>query len=152
MTRKLKLYESGCDDEPTESFSGHDDQEFPCTGTGLGWHNVKMENMAATGHKVLLYSDGGCLNPIGEVFTDDSCYAAPGNVSDQNQNLLSLFRELTEIKDGDNRVRYFTRIRARNYPRRPSCTVGTSYQSSCSWIVSLGGYTNRLQTQSRVPI
>jgi hypothetical protein len=81
LIRNLNLYESGCDDEPTENFSGHDDQEFSCTGSTLGWHNVKMENMAATSHKVILYSDGGCLNQIGEVTTDDFCYVAPTNVS-----------------------------------------------------------------------
>jgi hypothetical protein len=42
-----------------------------------------MENMAATGHKVLLYSDGGCLNQVGDVYTDDFCYVAPSNVSNQ---------------------------------------------------------------------
>jgi hypothetical protein len=84
VIRKLNLYESGCDDEATEYFSGHDDQEFSCTGSVTGWHNVKMENLAATGHKVLLYSDGGCLNQIGEVSRDDYCYAAPTDVSGQN--------------------------------------------------------------------
>ncbi|KAF1832305.1 hypothetical protein BDW02DRAFT_581314 [Decorospora gaudefroyi] len=58
---------------------GHDDQEFFCTGSVLGWHNVKMENLQATGHKVILYSDGGCLDQIGEAFTDDTCYSAPTN-------------------------------------------------------------------------
>jgi hypothetical protein len=43
-----------------------------------------MENMAATGHKVILYSDGGCLSQIGEVLKDNSCYAAPSDVSAQN--------------------------------------------------------------------
>jgi hypothetical protein len=84
VLRNLNLYESGCDNEPTENSSGHDDQQFSCTGSVLGWHNVKMENMAATGHKVILYSDGGCLNQIGEVFTDNKCYSAPTNVSAQN--------------------------------------------------------------------
>jgi hypothetical protein len=42
---------------------------------------VKMENMAATGHKVILYSDPGCLNQIGEVVKDDLCYSAPSDVS-----------------------------------------------------------------------
>jgi hypothetical protein len=93
VIRKLNLYESGCDDEPTETFSGHDDQQFPCAGSVLGWHNVKMENMAATGHKVVLYSDGGCQNQIGEVFKDNSCYAAPKDVSAQN-------REPTEVTLG----------------------------------------------------
>jgi hypothetical protein len=50
-------------------------------GSSLGWHNVKMENMAATGHKVILYSDGGFLNQIGEVAKDDFCYVARTNVS-----------------------------------------------------------------------
>jgi hypothetical protein len=86
LIRNLYLYESGCDDEPTEHFGGHDDQTFPCTGSVTGWHNVKMENLAATGHKVLLYSDGGCLSQIGEVTKDNSCYAAPSDVSAQNSN------------------------------------------------------------------
>jgi len=87
VIRNLNLYESGCDDEPTENFSGHDDQEFACAGSVMGWHNVKMENLAATGHKVLLYSDGGCLNQIGEVLTDDLCYSAPTDVSAQHLKL-----------------------------------------------------------------
>lgn len=84
MIRNLNLYTSGCDDEPTENFSGHDDQQFTCTGSVTGWHNVKMENIAATGHKVILYSDGGCLNKIGEVLKDNFCYSAPKDVSARN--------------------------------------------------------------------
>lgn len=63
--RELSLYKSGCDDEETETFSGHDDQTFPCAGGSIGWHNVKMDNMEATGHKVILYSDVGCGNVMG---------------------------------------------------------------------------------------
>jgi hypothetical protein len=43
-----------------------------------------MENIAATGHKVVLYSDPGCFNQIGEVVKDDLCYSAPSDVSAQN--------------------------------------------------------------------
>jgi hypothetical protein len=80
--RELALYTSGCDDEETETFSGHDDQTFPCAGGDHGWHNVKMDNMAATGHKVILYSDPACSNEIGQVTKDGSCYVAPSDVSE----------------------------------------------------------------------
>ncbi|KAK3207759.1 hypothetical protein GRF29_96g349053 [Pseudopithomyces chartarum] len=76
---KLYLYTSGCDDEETEYFSGTDQQEFQCTGSVTGWHNAKMENIAANGLKVMLYSDGGCLNKIGEVSRDGTCYSAPSD-------------------------------------------------------------------------
>lgn len=81
LVRQLNLYTSGCDDEETEHFSGHDDQTFPCAGGAHGWHNVKMDNMAATGHKVILYADMACSDEIGQVTKDGSCYAAPSDVS-----------------------------------------------------------------------
>lgn len=40
-----------------------------------------MDNMAATGHEVILYSDMACSNEIGQVTKDGSCYAAPSDVS-----------------------------------------------------------------------
>lgn len=49
-----------------------------------------MENMAATGHKVLLYSDGGCLNQIGEVSRDGTCYSAPSDVSETLESLRNI--------------------------------------------------------------
>ncbi|KAJ4293569.1 hypothetical protein N0V90_008852 [Kalmusia sp. IMI 367209] len=74
----LELYTSGCDGDYDSMFSGHDDQQFPCTGGAEGgFHNVKMVNMAATGHKVLLYSDLACTNQVGEVKRDGTCYSAP---------------------------------------------------------------------------
>jgi hypothetical protein len=39
-----------------------------------------MENIAANGLKVMLYSDGGCFNKIGEVSRDGTCYSAPSDV------------------------------------------------------------------------
>jgi hypothetical protein len=80
--RKLNLYTSGCDDEPTEFFSGHDDQTFPCAGGIIGWHNAKMDNLEATGHKVILYSDASCVNEIGQVKKDGTCYSSPSDVSE----------------------------------------------------------------------
>lgn len=82
LRRVLKLYESGCDDKETETFNGHDDQTFPCAGGSIGWHNVKMTNLEATGHKIILYSDTACLNRIDEVTRDGMCYSAPSDVSE----------------------------------------------------------------------
>ncbi|KAF2656731.1 hypothetical protein K491DRAFT_715128 [Lophiostoma macrostomum CBS 122681] len=74
---ELQLWTSGCDGEPTETFSGHDDQMFPCGGGDHAWHSVKMDNMEATGHMVKLYGDPGCQEePIATLTRDGTCYSA----------------------------------------------------------------------------
>jgi hypothetical protein len=55
---------------------------FPCAGGNQAWHNAKMDNMEATGHKVVLYSDTACMpeNEIGQLKKDGTCYSAPTDV------------------------------------------------------------------------
>lgn len=105
FSRELQLYTSGCDGEYDEHLSGTNDQTFPCTGSVTGWHNAKMDNMAANGLKVLLYADGGCLNQIGEVNRDDTCYAAPKDVRALVEHVFLVSDILTVILVCDLGVR-----------------------------------------------
>ncbi|KAF1967454.1 hypothetical protein BU23DRAFT_602874 [Bimuria novae-zelandiae CBS 107.79] len=79
----LHEWTSGCDGEPQHIFAGQNSDEFACTtGDPEGYHSICMENMAANGLKVLMYSDGGCNSYVDEVKRDGTCYSAPSDVSE----------------------------------------------------------------------
>lgn len=99
--RELSLYTSSCDDKPIEKWTGHDDQNFRCIGSGKDWHNVKLKNIAATGHKVILYSDMSCSHEIGRAVKDNRFYSLPSDVSKMLYYCFKVLWGLIYVLDGD---------------------------------------------------
>ncbi|KAF2443133.1 hypothetical protein P171DRAFT_363470 [Karstenula rhodostoma CBS 690.94] len=131
---EVSLYKSGCDDEATESFSGHDDQTFPCAGGSVGWHNVNMKNLEATGHKVVLYSDLGCLDEIGQVTKDGRCYSAPSDVMSLLFTASTLTTTLAQNSSCDTQNEIYINL---NSTGQHEFTWDSSYATNDPWYVSV---------------